>query len=334
MLHVRIAVVCCLYFVRVVHSNRILLAPFPYTSHINELVHIGDALQKNGHTVDIMLPSTYDKIDKYRNEKETGMKLIEYQGKHLDMYTFEAEENPVGTDLIGVPPIVDFRTNVEGFIEFCFNSLEDDEFFSKLKSQSYDLAVVDAFPCTRCFFILFYKLNISYVSLTTQYEPWLLRNPALPSFSPFGLSFPPKSDRMSFVERLANLYDLIDWFAFPGFETLDDDLVRRYAPEMPFVSLNTLAGHSLLWLIDTDVAVDYPRPLMTNEINIGGLATKPSKKLSGSVKDFVASASEKHGVIIASFGSMDILNDVILRKFLQAFQNIPQKVTRSKPNFT
>ena len=59
------------------------------------------------------------------------------------------------------------------------------------------------------------------------------------------------------MERLANLYDLIDWFAFPGFETLDDDLVRRYAPEMAFVTLNTLAGRSLLWLIDTDVAVDF-----------------------------------------------------------------------------
>ena len=144
--------------VSMVHCSKILLAPFAYPSHINEHTDIGDALRQNGHQVDIMLPTSFPNIDKYRNDP--NMKVLEYRVVHADMYTMDASETPMDTSIIGVPPMVDFRTNVEAFIAFCYNLLEDEHFLAEVEAQKYDLAVVDAFPSTRCHFILLYKLGI------------------------------------------------------------------------------------------------------------------------------------------------------------------------------
>ncbi len=79
--------------------------------------------------------------------------------------------------------------------------------------MNFDLAVVDIFPGSRCLAILMHRLDLPFVALTTLYEPWLLRNPALPSFSPFniGVSY---SNRMTFMECLHNLWTVIDWNVF------------------------------------------------------------------------------------------------------------------------
>ncbi len=47
------------------------------------------------------------------------------------------------------------------------------------------------------------------------------------------------------------------------------------------MTLNALVGKSLLWFIEADVTLDYPRPTMPNEILIGGLNAKPAKPLPG-----------------------------------------------------
>ena len=194
-----------------------------------------------------------------------------------------------------------------------------------LKRNSYDLAFIDGFPRTRCYYILMYKLGIPYISLMTQYEPWLLRVPALPSFVPIMYTVPLFTPEMTFLERLYNLYTLIDWAAFPGTPYLEDSLVSRYAPEMPPVTLNWLAGRSQLWLMNTDIAIDFPRPTMPNEVNIGGLSTRPGKPLTKDLQQFVDAA--EHGVILASFGSLSLIPKKDLQILIDAFKAIKQHVS-------
>lgn len=317
------ALLCLMVAAHYGNCNKILLAPFPYSSHVSELTHIGDELVYNGHEVYIMLPASYPQITKFSTAKQS-ITLLEYSTKYADLYTMESTDSPMTIDIINMPPIEDFRLNVRGFEEICYNALEDESFYAKVQQEQFDLVIVDAFPSTRCFYILFYRLAIPYVSVTTQFEPYLYRNPALPSFVPFGLGSPAKSQEMSFYERLQNTYALVDWTAFPGISYLDDSLVAKYAPTLPAVSLDPLAGRSLLWLVDTDLALDYPRPLMPNEVNVGGLSTKPAQPLSGDVLEFVSSATD--GVIVASFGSTDLLTEDMMVRFLSAFQQLPHKV--------
>ena len=101
--------------------------------------------------------------------------------------------------------------------------------------------------------------------------------------------------------------------------------MAKYAPEMPFVTLNWLAGRSLLWLFGTDIAIDYPRPTMPNEINIGGLSTKPGKSLSKELQRFMDTA--EHGVVLASFGSLSAMPKKDLQVLIDAFKQIKQHVS-------
>jgi UDP:flavonoid glycosyltransferase YjiC (YdhE family) len=100
--------------------------------------------------------------------------------------------------------------------------------------------------------------------------------------------------------------------------------MRRYITDKPFRSLNQLAAQSELWLFNTDVVIDYPRPTMPNEINIGGLSTRPADPLPDDLQKVMDAATQ--GVIIMSFGSFEVLSIALFRKFIRAFEEIPQTV--------
>jgi len=154
-----------------------------------------------------------------------------------------------------------------GFIQFCTNPIEDASLPKRLLESSFgqpDLAVVDAFPYQRCLWILSFRLGIPYVSLTTQYEPWLMRVPALPSFVPFPFAAGGRlTEKMTFWQRVENARSLIDWTAWPQLEVVEDRFVQRYLPDETYT---TLAARTLVWLFDTDLVADYARPMMPNEV--------------------------------------------------------------------
>ncbi len=99
-------------------------------------------------------------------------------------------------------------------------------------------------------------------------------------------------------------------------------LPKKYAPDLPAVSIDELASRSLLWLVDVNLVIDYPRPIMANEVYIGGLTTAPANPLPKDLEKFVAGG--QHGVIVMSFGSTapNVAND----KFIEAFRRIKQRV--------
>ena len=92
------------------------------------------------------------------------------------------------------------------------------------------------------------------------------------------------TEKMTFWERVMNIIALLDWTVLPRILPLDDALVTKYAPEMPPLTLNQIFGKSLLWLLDSDPVLDYARPIMANVFEIGGVSTKPGKKLSAEVE--------------------------------------------------
>ena len=243
--------------------SRILLMPFPYKSHVAEMSAIGNELLMNGHNVSVLLPASYPGLD--RVPVESGFSVVEYSVIEPDFYTMPPSESD--SDWVDVAlnsyPIDEFRTNVDGFLQLCTNPLEDRALVDRLRQLQFDLALVDAFPGSRCYWILAQWIGVPYASLTTQYEPWLWRVPALPSFVPFPLAPGAYTERMTFLERLWNAWTLFDWTTWPQVEYIDNSFVDKYLPGQTYW---TLAAKSLVWLIDTDTVIDYPRPTMPNEV--------------------------------------------------------------------
>ena len=97
---------------------------------------------------------------------------------------------------------------------------------------------------------------------------------------------------MSYFERVNNLWTLLylTIWTIPSFPGASNELVRKYAPEKPFVAVQVIVAQSVFWLIDSDILIDYPQPVMPNMAEIGGLSIKPSQPLSSELEKFIASA--------------------------------------------
>ena len=220
--------------------------------------------------------------------------------------------------------VASYRENNPEWENLCVNQLIDDDHLNRLKAMNFDLAITDIFPFTRCMVLIPYVLGIPYVGIETQYEPWMMRTPAMPSFVPNN-NFRPYTPNMNFWQRLDNLYRTIDWFAFPGVTHFQDDFVKTHIRDKPFIPLEKLFGKCLLFLTDTDPILDYPRPQLPNEITVGGMTTKPVKALPADLQQFMDAA--EGGVILLSFGSYIYdLGPELLAKFFSAFKKANYQV--------
>ncbi|PVD26845.1 hypothetical protein C0Q70_11992 [Pomacea canaliculata] len=102
------------------------------------------------------------------------------------------------------------------------------------------------------------------------------------------------------------------------------DAVSRYAPEMPFLTIDMLVARAEIWLVTTEHILDYPRPSMPNVKLIGGTLTGPGKPLPPQFKSFMDDAKE--GVVIVSFGSYVLSPpEPITQKIMNVLKDLPFK---------
>ncbi len=317
-----IARVCCLVlWISLRAADKILMTPFPFTSHVSQFYHIAEKLIETGHEVQMVVSPTLPTFAKLKNG---AVSIIEHHTPNKDFYTIEKVNGTNNLEkIMDMTPIDSYKEYLErpAAQAPCINMLSDQKLFQKLKAIEFDLGIVDAIIFSRCFYILMYKLDIPYISISTPNEPWLLRNPQLPSFVPTNLGIP-YTTKMTFWERFDNLKSVVYWAAFHSSVMRDSYFTKKYTPDLPVVSTDELASRSLLWLVDVDLVIDYPRPIMPNEIHIGGLTTKPANPLPKDLQEFVNRG--QHGVIVMSFGSTapNMAND----KFIEAFRRIKQYV--------
>ena len=189
------------------------------------------------------------------------LKVLTYATKYPDTYSEVHEDATIFFDtLVTDVSVIDWRKDAEGYVAHCANLLEDTVMEQKVNNLKIDVVLLGIFEFTRCYFILPYRLGLPFISVTTALEPWVTRSPSLPSFVPFQLQVPPLTPEMTFWERLTNFKESISWvFYVDQIPMSSDELVMKYAPNKPAVSMNYLAGLSLLWLVDNDLVIDYPR---------------------------------------------------------------------------
>ena len=204
----------------------------------------------------------------------------------------------------------------------CDRVIGDNEILNRLHEEKFDVAVVDALFFAKCFYLIPHRLQIPYITYTDSIDPLLVRVPWLPSFVPCGIS--PFSEKMTFVERLKNMFYLFS-FTFilpvlipePPREVMDK--FRRYGH---FDSLDELGSKSVLWLSTKDDVLDYAKPTMPNVVNIGGLTVKRTTgELPSDINSFIDGA--KKGVVLMTFGSVaSVIPSHMVEKFSSAFRRL------------
>ena len=197
---------------------------------------------------------------------------------------------------------------------------------SALKNVGFDLCVVDGIFLAVHFHILPYKLDIPTVPVLAVFQPLVAGVPGLPSFTPY-INFGKFTNEMTFVERVQNVllttvFDAIVTYTNPAGA---DDLVAKYVPEKPFVTLATLQRRSRLWLVLSDVTIDYPQVRMPHVVDVGGINTRPGRPLPAPLRAVADGAS--HGLIVVSFGTyVTQFPEQVRSKFLEAFGQLKQTV--------
>jgi len=197
-------------------------------------------------------------------------------------------------------------------------TMNNDELLDSLQKEQFDVAIVDGLFFFKCIYLIPHRLHLPWITYSDILDPLTVRVPWLPSFVPNELL--PYTEAMTFSERLANCAFSL-FFPLVNFNP-SQEVIDKYQQYGSFGSLNELMSRSLLWLLTKDSILDYPRPMMPNIIDVGGLTVKPATgKLPPDIKEFIEGA--ENGVILVTFGSAASSFPVVIAdKFLSVFRRL------------
>ncbi|XP_046351622.2 UDP-glucuronosyltransferase 1-2-like [Haliotis rufescens] len=288
-------------------AARILFLYMPTYSHIRGSLNVATELASHGHVVWNALST---ELANHKGMQAPGVNILKYES--VDEYDFDQmilnsminayfQENgpPVPFDLI---------------TEICDRILRDEELFKRIKDLNFDLIIFDIVPLARMLTTIAYRLDIPFIFIGAAFEPQVSRTPFVPSAFPFIIS--PRTPKMDFGTRVANAITTVLYvFFYDPFCTYRP--VATYAPEKPYISMESLTAKAWLWLIDIEPLLDYPAATLPNVKLIGSLSATEPKPLPVEYKKFMDESKE--GVVIVSFGSnVKSLPDEISKRLLEA----------------
>ena len=136
---------------------------------------------------------------------------------------------------------------------------------------------------SECLLGIAYKLNVPFLYVSTTnlmpYHADSLRIPLPTSHVPVLLL--PFSDRMGFLERIVNTFMTQAYIVLRNhyFNRGGEIVMREYLRSDSSPSFREIEKNVSLILVNTHISVDYPRPLMPNVIEIGGLQCRKPRPL-------------------------------------------------------
>lgn len=205
------------------------------------------------------------------------------------------------------------------FADLCNFVLEDNKLFEDLKKRKFDLAVVSKHPIAICFNIIAYKLSLPFVHAGIGYDAVNDRLPYLPSFVT-DIYFLGYSNKRTVREKFVSVIFYMYRQLYPDIIS-PKNAISKYVPEKPFITTKDLWLQSKFHLIDSDILLDYPRPIFPNYAFVAGLSVNNGQELPPDFLQFIKKS--KHGVIVLSFGTLiDTFPTDILKKFTKVFMTL------------
>ncbi|XP_049840948.1 UDP-glycosyltransferase UGT5-like [Schistocerca gregaria] len=198
------------------------------------------------------------------------------------------------------------------------------------ENETFDLVIAEVMV-QECLLPFVTKFGNPPIVGITAYgiPPWandLVGNYQNPSFvNTFNL---PYSYHMTFLQRLTNfLLDMFVWY-YRNYVYMpkQDQIGRRFFGEsVPLPS--EIEKNISLVLVNAHLGTHHPEAHVPAVVPVGGMQVRPPQPLPKDIQDYLDSAPQ--GVIYMCLGTnvrSDKLGENQLRAFLEAFQELPQKV--------
>ncbi|KAI6184548.1 Glucuronosyltransferase [Aphelenchoides bicaudatus] len=295
--------ILCLLVVSAVNGLKILMYQIAFSpSHMPFSGAIADTLIERGHTVDKIISVINPHV------KSNGSTRL----RNVYRITRKDEENPFlklmhFSDPFKVTP--DPRHNphyIETRKVFCEELLKDTEFINKLKAEQYDVMLVA--PYEYCVMALHHILQIPSVSAYTatqndEYLPKYLGFPLLPSFVTSAFDQEVYEGRLTFMQRLRNIFVLADqYFYDEGIGVKEFAYLKQKIPDLPQTPRH-LYSRLVYVFRNTNEILSAQRPESSKIKYIGGLAKERVKSEMTQEVSAILDRPSK-GTIVFSFGSL------------------------------
>lgn len=213
---------------------------------------------------------------------------------------------------------------LDRYTQNCDLMLGNGALLRALRRERFDLLLVD--PNDMCGFAIAHLLGVRYAVFSTGlWFPAEVGAPAPLAYVPEFNSL--LTDRMGLLQRMRNagVYLVsrlgVHLLVLPKYER-----VLRKHGLLRGRSLYDLVQGSSLWMLCTDVALEFPRPTLPNVVYVGGILTRPAGPLPQDLQSWADGAGE-HGFVLVSFGAgVKYLSEDIAHKLAGALARLPQKV--------
>lgn len=292
-------------------------------SHVNFMGTIADILVEAGHDVTVyIVPMNSAQKDVIGTKKAKVVRL-----EQEATYDLDEANNDV---LWGQDSLKDLSQMLQFFMDAmlltCDRQLNNSRMMKRLKDEHFDLAIGEAFDL--CALAVFHAAGIDKKIITSSTSLFervseALGIPSPPSYIPGYFSdFAPDMD---IFQRAENAFEIL--FSSMVMERgitlpLEQIMKKRIGPSCP--GLDILIMSSSFVLVNNDEYLDFPRPISSKIVYVGGISVKKAELLDKEYESIFSSA--KQGVILVSFGSNALSSRMPKRlktAFLETFKAFP-----------
>ncbi|KAI8044000.1 UDP-glucosyltransferase 2 [Drosophila gunungcola] len=290
--------------------------PFPGRSQYIFVENYLKALASKGHQVTV--------INAFKNKATPNMRFIEAFGAH--------ELSDEMMSLLNVP-ILWQQLNAMDYIltKFVETTLEDEGVKKLLSSgETFDVVLAEMIQMEPLY-ALAQHFNATLVGFSSYGTDRKIDehagNISPISYNPLITS--PRTDKMTFLERLENHYDALVEDIHRYFVHLPNmqKVYKKYFPNAKKTMEEVVDSFSLI-LLGQHFSLSYPRPYLPNMIEVGGMQISHNPKpLPEDIKQFIEGSP--NGVIYFSMGSNVKSKDLpqeTRETLLKAFAKLKQRV--------
>uniref|UniRef100_A0A8C5SEW0 UDP glycosyltransferase 8 n=1 Tax=Laticauda laticaudata TaxID=8630 RepID=A0A8C5SEW0_LATLA len=249
----------------------VIVPPILFESHLYIFKTLASALYEHGHQTVLLLsegreipPSNHYRLQRYPGLFNTTTSDEFLQSKMRSIFS-------------GSQTALELFDILDHYSKNCDMVVGNKKLLHALKKEKFDLLLVD--PNEMCGFVIAHLLGIKYAVFSTGlWYPAEVGAPAPLAYVPEFNSL--LTDHMNFLERFKNtIVYLVSRFGvsfliLPKYERI----IQKYSVQ-PARSMYELVHESSLWMLCTDVALEFPRPTLPNVVYVGGILTKPASPL-------------------------------------------------------
>eukprot|EP00061_Rhincodon_typus_P011333 g36268.t1 len=254
-----------------VAAKIMVIPPIMFESHLQIFKTLAKALHGQGHDV-VIVASKGREIEEspyYRVQKYPGL----FTSQTADDFLQEKMKNIFSGKLTAL----ELFGILDSYTANCDQMIGNQDLENRLREEKFDLLLVD--PNEMCGYVFAEILGVKHVTFSTGlWFPAELGAPSPVSYVPEFNSL--MTDRMNFLERAWNslIYVVSRVGTRCAILPKYDAILQRHGVK-PSRSMLEVVQASSIFLLCTDIALEFPRPSLPSIVFVGGILTRHANPL-------------------------------------------------------